>query len=452
MIEINRDESFTLKGMWRVFRHSEDSTHSRNDSCPKEFQGELKHDSDKKNLILSIDSHDGDSRKHLNTPSSEVVFVEGKTSHGFVYLFNCFAPPPRSHWANPLCTYSYFFVANCMLIGDDPLAKGKELNDISWKNFFFKAAKAQYKNLLYWTRKSVSSVKEPEDGVFKIELERKNRREKLSNTLTYEINVESSCNLRAHEIFGDHDFNVQSFIQFDFSEGKCLYDIYSQLVFLSDLLHFSMLPYMATYIFSMKVVTEKDKVYKLLWTPFETPPTAKIREDRALIDCFVRPIHLKKIADCFEEHKNNQEVQELFRLFTRPSYAKNEDVMYAYTDIFRSMECASRVVHKENWIKQERALEFLFDCYSCESHVTPRKLNEKVEPHEKDEFIEKACEYRNNFVHARPDFSLDPSDKMNKTLVISRYLVYQIQKELFKLPEKEIKQFFDSYAAQKYPF
>ena len=95
-----------------------------------------------------------------------------------------------------------------------------------------------------------------------------------------------------------------------------------------------MLPNLSTYVVSVSLTDTKGNAYQFLW-PTGVPESARNGPKKLRCECFIPCtwsiskedqddyFGLKKIAECFEEYKENEAVNLLFNVFTQPDYATN---------------------------------------------------------------------------------------------------------------------------------
>ena len=463
-MKINNDTSFELKGKWRVFGgiSTNSSTGNRNEQSTlndKEFPGTLTYDADKRELVLDITAYDECSAiLHKYFGLLKIIpIIEGHTTEGYVYLFHCFAVTYEApNFTESISIESTSLCVNSLLIGKNPLVSTNE--ETSWKNLKFKEAEVEYKNLRYWA--GGFQLKTTEEGfvddILKMELNTKPINEKIEGTtITHHHDVvNKGWNHFKHGIFGYRDISTRAFIHFDLPGGEMkLEKIHNQITFMNALLHFAMLPHLSTYIVSVSVTDEKEHEYQFLW-PSSIPQGARNEGKKLYHDCFIPciwPINkgedaayfgLKKIAECFEKYKDDDDVNLLFHVFTHPSYTTN--LGDQYMDIYRSMECAYRIIEKKSAksgkYEQTEMVKFFID--NIHEEIKKRieedkSLGEQLKNEGK--FIEDVCNIRHNYAHTKPSiFQEDALDKQEKMHIMSKCLTYQMLKKIFKLKENKV--------------
>ena len=218
------------------------------------------------------------------------------------------------------------------------------------------------------------------------------------------------------------------------------------------LLHFAMLPGLSTYIVSVDLTNIQGNRYQFLW-PASIPAGARNEIKKLNRDCFIPCIWciseaeediyfgLKKIAKCFEEYKNNDAVNLLFHVFTKPSYVTNLGTQYM--SIYRSMECAYRVIKGESdeygSYGQPEMVKFFINSLHKEIEEDIKKNESLKKQLDHPKFIEGICNIRHNYVHTKPStFQEDSLDKQEKMHIMSKCLIYQILKKIFEFPDSEM--------------
>ena len=453
---INHDESFEWDGQWSFEISERNEPHK---SKQIDLLGTLTYEASKKELILKIISPDPDGSAWRLDPHADsgIGVIAGMVGNKRVYLYEC-RLIGRS--GNPFTLSRLSF--SCSLLVQETSTSHVEVQATSWKKLQFRHAQVEYKNLSLWAGKrqmesNFSDVpKEGKDTLY-IQLPTKERKEKMSESLTYRECIEVHSDFRKEGIYGYVTPYAHSYIDLDFGEQRAdLETMLRDITLLESLLHFSMLPQLSAYVVSIKVKDKDGNSYALL-SPTKWIPKREmgVKNHHPADYCFIPARLLGKVGACFEYYKENKTVRSLISWVISPSYTmgggvSNTETMYV--QMYTAIEIMQELIIEKQGGKEKKIKTGLFIkdligklCKFADSEGVNKEWKDSLSEFRNEKMAVGIANLRNSLVHSgRRLEDSNVRHLVNGIDIMVECLVYQIKKHVFGLNETEL---VNSYAS-----